>query len=93
MIIGEILGEDGASLHHESYTADLSSKAELAALLAVADNLLHLNPVWRTVVHNLSAYAQKSGRHQFICKHSEMKISCEPWRELPLGIWVICLHC
>jgi hypothetical protein len=61
MIIAEILGEDGASLHHGNYIANLSSKAEVAALLSVADNLLHLNPVWRTAVHDLCAYAQKSG--------------------------------
>jgi hypothetical protein len=61
MIIAEILGEDGASLHHGKYNADLSSKAEVAALLSVADNLLHLNPVWRTAVHDLCTYAQKSG--------------------------------
>jgi hypothetical protein len=61
MIIDEILGEDGASFHHGYFTAHLSSKAEIAALLAIVDNLFDLNPVWRTAVHDLSSYAQKSG--------------------------------
>ena len=43
MIKAEILGEDGASFHHLDISANLSSKAEVAALLAAADNLFDLN--------------------------------------------------
>jgi len=59
-ILTEILGEDGASFHHGEITASLSSKPEMAALLAVANNLLDLNPVWRTAVYDICAYAQQT---------------------------------
>lgn len=61
MIVDEILGEDGASFHHGYFNADLSSKTEIAALLSMVDNLFDLNPSWRTAVHDLCSYAQKSG--------------------------------
>jgi len=61
MILDEILGEDGPSLHHGDVTANLSSKPEIAALLAVADNLFDLNPVWRMAAHDLCAYAKATG--------------------------------
>lgn len=61
MILEEILGEDGPSHHHGDVTANISSKPEVAALLAVADNLFDLNPVWRMAAHDLCAYAKATG--------------------------------
>lgn len=59
-IKAEILGEDGTSFHHGDISANISSKTEVAALLAVADNLFDLNSVWRTAIYDLCAYATRT---------------------------------
>jgi hypothetical protein len=61
IIKAEILGEEGSSFYHVDISANLSSRPEMAALLAAADNLLDLNPAWRTAIHDLCAYASGTG--------------------------------
>ncbi|MEJ1165673.1 endonuclease NucS domain-containing protein [Variovorax sp. CCNWLW186] len=61
LIVEEIRGHDGTSYHHIDIRAQTGSKTEMAALLSAADSLFHLNPIWRTAIHDLCSYAIKTG--------------------------------
>ncbi len=57
-LLAELRGLQGGSTYYIRTSASLASKPEIDALLAASDEVFFYNPIWRSAVHNVVAYAR-----------------------------------